>query len=372
MAGFLRAWLVCVLVGTALVVAPSRADAAYVRATPAASWGVDGPVYATTVVGDVVVVGGRFSAAVSPTGATTARQNLAAFSLSTGALLTGWRADASAAVRALTTDGTAVYVGGSFTTIGGVARNRVARLSASTGAVDTGFRSSPSSTVRTVAVDGTSLYLGGDFTAVGGVARSRLAKVSSTTGALDTAFTGGADASVSGLAVSPTSATLYVVGTFTTLGGGLRRGVGAVSTTSGAVTGPSYAFSVSPTLDVDVNDDGTMIYVAAAEFANSVVAYDAATGRRVFRQTAMGDVQAVDYFNGVVYFGFHEGFGGDTALRLLAADARTGALDPDFRPTFNMFWGVWSITAVAGGLVVGGEFTRVSGVTARYWVRFRP
>ncbi len=70
------------------------------------------------------------------------------------------------------------------------------------------------------------------------------------------------------------------------------------------------------------------------------------------------------YHAGNVFFGFHEGFAGDTSVRLLAADASTGRLEPDFRPTVNSFWGVWALAATARGVVAGGEFTAVSGTRA--------
>lgn len=88
--------LACMTMCIGLVVGlgpPAQADV-FTSDTPAAGWGVNGNVYATLVVGDTVYVGGSFSAAVSPTGQQVARANIAAFSMSSGALRTGWRADA--------------------------------------------------------------------------------------------------------------------------------------------------------------------------------------------------------------------------------------------------------------------------------------
>ncbi len=58
------------LVATATAL-PARA--AVVDDTPAVSWQVNGPVYATAVVGDTVYVGGRFTEIVSSTGDTKPR-----------------------------------------------------------------------------------------------------------------------------------------------------------------------------------------------------------------------------------------------------------------------------------------------------------
>src|SRR3954452_12326932 len=115
--------------------APSASASVWFDDTPVQGWGVNGRVYATAIAGDTVIVGGAFTAAVSPTGTTVARKNLAAFSMSTGALLTTWKADAGSTVRALVTDGTSVYVGGSFAKVGGKVAKYVAKVSVATGAV---------------------------------------------------------------------------------------------------------------------------------------------------------------------------------------------------------------------------------------------
>ncbi len=93
---------------------------------------------------------------------------------------------------------------------------------------------------------------------------------------------------------------------------------------------------------------------------------------RVWRQVAGGDIQAVDYHRGMVYFGFHDNYQGDARYKFLAADANTGLVDPDFRPRFNSFWGVFAVHATDAGVVIGGEFTAVSGVPAQGWARFLP
>jgi chitodextrinase len=75
----------------------------------------------------------------------------------------------------------------------------------------------------------------------------------------------------------------------------------------------------------------------------------------------MGDVQAIEYDAGTIYFSFHEGFQNDGTVRMLAVDSATGNLDPAFRPTVNSFFGVWSIDSANGTLAAGGEFTNFDG-----------
>lgn len=363
--------LTALLLVTAGPVAPSTA-AVSVDDAAAASWQVDGTVYAVLVVGDRVFVGGTFANAVGPAGQTVARKNLAAFSLSTGALDTGWRADAGAVVRALASDGTSLYVGGGFAKLGNQARSRLGKVSVATGAVDASFKPTVDNTVRALALNGSRIFVGGNFSSVNGTARTRLAAVSTTSGALDTAFKASASAFVYGLRVTPAGDRLYVTGDFTTLSGSSRPGIGSVSPTSGSITGPALAGSVRPTFGVDVNEDGSRVFAATGAGSNAPVAWNSSTGARVWRVTTDGDVQAIRYYAGTVYFGFHDGYHGNTSLHALAANATNGSLDAGFRPTMVGFWGTWAIDATASGVVLGGAFTQVSGTAHRGWARFVP
>src|SRR5829696_8253851 len=115
---------------------------------PLASWRTDGVGYATLVVGNTAYVGGSFSTVRSPNGATVAaRANLAAFDLSTGALLTAFQANTNGPVRALADDGVRLYVGGSYTTINGVSRGRLAAVDPVTGTVNPTWTASTNSNV---------------------------------------------------------------------------------------------------------------------------------------------------------------------------------------------------------------------------------
>ncbi|WP_256840638.1 YncE family protein [Ornithinimicrobium faecis] len=337
---------------------------------PEQSWRVNGRVNAVLVVGDTVYVGGTFTRATSPSGEVVTRANLAAFDVGTGELRRDFRADAGSSVRALETDGEDLYVGGWFGRIQGVTRSRLAKIDLATGLVDGTFRPAASGAVLALDYKADALYVGGDFQTIAGASRNRLAKVDAVSGVLDATFRASAGGQVRALVTSPVSNTLYVAGRFGTLSSVSRTGLGAVSTTTGSVVGPVFASSVNPTLDLSINSQGTALYGAIDAGNNNVSAWNVGSGARLWRQTAMGDVQAVDYYDGRVYFGFHEGFGGNTTLKLLAADAQTGAIANDFAPTFTGFWGVFDIDAHAGGVVAGGEFTNVGGVPAQGFVRF--
>lgn len=352
------------LVGTPVQAAPVVGD------TPNAAWRVDGRVYATQIIGNTVVVGGAFTTATSPSGEQVARKNLAAFRLDTGELLRGWQADAGSTVRALDHDGTWLYVGGSFGRVGGVLAGRLARVRLADAWVDPSFRAQFDDTVRALDVRDGVVWAGGPFLTVNGVPRERAAKLDAVTGAVDPGFAPAVNNAVWGIVKNPVSDTVYVSGNFGQVGGVNRAGVAALDATSGAVRSTVFASSDRPTLGLDVNDAGTRLFGAGGSRANTMSAWSTTTGARVWRHVVMGDVQAVTHHGGKVYFGFHDGHEDDTRIKVLAADEATGELDPLFRPRFNSFWGVFAVSATDAGVVVGGEFTTVSGVAAQGWARF--
>jgi hypothetical protein len=90
-----------------------------------------------------------------------------------------------------------LYVGGSFTSVtaapgtkpkGTFSRSRIMAFNAATGAISTSFAPKVNGDVWAIVPRGTSLYIGGSFTSVNGVARNGLAKINATTGAVDKAF----------------------------------------------------------------------------------------------------------------------------------------------------------------------------------------
>jgi hypothetical protein len=123
-------------------------------------------------------------------------------------------------------------------------------------------------------------------------------------------------------------------------------------------------------MDLALSPDGATLYGGSGNWNNTAAAWNTATGARLWHVVAGGDVQAIAYYQGEVFFGFHDNYQGDSQTKLLAVNARTGAVDPSFRPTFDQYWGVRAISASAAGLVIGGEFTWVSGVRADNWARF--
>lgn len=112
------------------------------------------------------------------------RSRLAAVDASAGSAITDWVVNANAEVRGLATSGSTLYVGGTFTRIDGLIIKRLAAVDMTTGAVNTAFQPLPSAKVRALAVspDGTKVYAGGDFGSIGGASRPGAAELNADNG----------------------------------------------------------------------------------------------------------------------------------------------------------------------------------------------
>lgn len=132
-------------------------------------------------------------------------------------------AGANGPVYSLATDGQGnVYAGGLFTVIGGVAANRIAKWDGTAwSALGSGVAGGVSVTiVRALAVSGTDLYVGGNFTSAGGVMANSIAKWDGRTwSALGDGVTGGKDQYSGVCALLVLNTDLYVGGYFTNAGG---------------------------------------------------------------------------------------------------------------------------------------------------------
>lgn len=337
--------------------------------SPVAGWSTNGAVREVLIIGDTVYAGGDFTQVRGPGGTPVVdRARLAAWDIRTGALRTGFSADANGRVLSLATDGTKLFVGGDFTTIKGVSKTRLAAIDPATGNVVTAWAASATSNVYSLHVAGDRLFVAGSFGTLAGAARNRVGAVSTANGALDPNFNPNANATILDITASPDGSTVYLAGDFTTVGGLSRPYLAAVSSTSGVPTATTFQYpfagATHSMTGIDVSDSGDQVFGSLGGGENRVQAWNARTGQVQWFYTVTGDTQAVRYYNGNVYFGFHEGALDDLTVRLLVADASTGRLE-NFRPTINSFWGVWSIDVSDLGLAVGGEFTSVNGIATQ-------
>jgi hypothetical protein len=151
--------------------------------------GTDGRVDALAVSqdGSILFAGGTFNEVTDPETGSVSRANLAALNSTTGEVLGSWQADTTGTtpqVDALRISGDTLYVGGRFGGIDGTTRNKLVALGATGGDVITSFRPRPNGKINEIRVspDGSTVYVGGGFTSLGGQARVAAGAVQSTNG----------------------------------------------------------------------------------------------------------------------------------------------------------------------------------------------
>jgi hypothetical protein len=152
-----------------------------VTADPLPTVQIDGVAWAQAVVGNTVYVAGKFTTA-RPAGAaagtrTTVRNNMLAYDIRTGELITSFAPDLNGQALAIAAspDGRRIYVGGDFSRANGEVRNRIAAYDTATGQLVSTFRPSVSGQVRAIAPTDSTVYFGGSVSAVGGASRTKMA-----------------------------------------------------------------------------------------------------------------------------------------------------------------------------------------------------
>ena len=142
----------------------------------------------------------------------------------------------------LDAEGKKLYVGGDFTHGGGLPLNHLVRVDAigvggDAGSVDATWDPAPYGPVRAsgLSTDGTVLLAGGVFAGIGGEIRNRIAAIDKTTG-IATAWNPNIDGTVHKVLLDPQSEIVYVGGAFTQAGGNARNRIAALQTVSDDAT----------------------------------------------------------------------------------------------------------------------------------------
>jgi trimeric autotransporter adhesin len=301
------------------------------------------------------------------------KQSGLAHVLSDGTLDDNWKPDPNDEVFSLARSGATVYVGGFFTSIGGKPRNHVAALDAATGnPTDWDPNAAPAlSYITSFAVSGTTVYVGGTFISIGGQTRRHIAALDAVTG-LATAWNPGAfnkyaSGAVECLAVN--GSTVYAGGCFDTIGGQPRNCIAAVD----SATGNAIAWdpNASGAYVSSLLASGTTLYIGGwfntigGQPRNNIAALDMATGlATAWNPDADGNVSALSLNGATLYAG--GGFytvGGKSHGHIVALDTATG-LASGWDP--RLMGGVSSLSAIGGTVFAGGSFTSVGCQTRHY------
>jgi hypothetical protein len=386
---------------------------------------MDGSVDAITQVGNKIIAGGTFTK-VSPAGTfgdTTddvVRNGIFAFDATTGVIDNAFNPSIGGAVASMDTDGTSIFVGGSFASVhGNTAIKRLVKLNAA-GTVDATFNAVPSSVVNEVVVRLGRVYVGGGFTSIksGSITSSRkaLAALAPATGAVlagvNVAFTGvydpnntyngklGGDTNIKAFDVAASGAKLVAIGNFSTVGGLVRPQVavldiGATSTTVSGWATTRYDRGHNScggkfdtfTRDIDISPGGSYFVVSTTGgFAGGAASGTMCDSTSRWEMTATGnDPSWTDYTGGdttygvaidgsAVYVGGHfrwennptqsdQAGAGAVPREGLAALDPTNGLPMSWNPGRSRGVGAQAMFGTSQGLWVGSDTTRLGGET---------
>lgn len=304
--------------GAARVVnAPAVTPANVSAAVLSSTWQTNNTVWALSAVNGNIYVGGDFTSVRPPGDAAgtgeVARTYLAEFAGSGGAPLSfDPTLDGSVTAMAASPDGSTLYIGGTFTHVNGSYRDHLAAFSTSTGALISTWKPSAGGKVMGLAVspDGSAIYVGGDFTKLNSTARSYAGAVS-TTGAL-LAYNPVLNGSVTTIAVAPDGSRVLIGGYFTSANGVTQQAVASTDPTSGASDPmvnvvPNNSRCSSSVKDIVVS--GNAAYIAAEGTGGGCFdgdfAVNISTGALLWQNTCLGATQALAIIGDWLYKGSH-------------------------------------------------------------------
>jgi hypothetical protein len=352
--------------------------------------GVNNWVFALAVVGNEVFVGGFFTSAGGVSANGVARFNTLTNTWSS--LGTGSSNGVNGAVRALAVVGNEVFVGGLFTSAGGVSANYVARFNTQTNtwsALGTGSSNGVSGDVFALAVVGNEVVVGGDFIFAGGVSANRVARFNTQTNTWSSLGTGSSNGvnggGVEALAVVGNE--VYVGGNFTSAGGVSANRVARFNTqtntwstlgtgSSNGVNGP-FVFALA-VVGSEVVVGGAFTSAGGVS-ANGVARFNTQTntwstlGTGSQNGVSGGGVAALAVVGNEVYVGGLFGSaGGVSANNVARFNTQTNTWSSLGTGSSNGVNGpfVFALAVVGNEVYVGGNFTSAGGVSANNVARF--
>lgn len=251
---------------------------------------MNGEVFTMAQVGNLIVVGGRFSTVRNAGSATDIpRRNLFAFNATTGQVSTTFAPNPNSSVYKLLDagDGQSVFIGGQFTSVtsagSSVSVSRLYKADTTTGNRIATFQpGSFSYQVRDLSLIGNRLWVAGKFTSIQGAPQTALGTLNATTGARDNYFRmtmagtllDGTSTNVLQIATNPQNTQLVAVGNFGSVNG-VTRSQFAVFDISGAsptladyytrnFESPCNGNFETYMTDVDYSPDGSFFVVSTA------------------------------------------------------------------------------------------------------------
>ncbi|AGS80521.1 hypothetical protein [Leptospira alstonii] len=351
-------------------------------------------VYAMALSGNKIFIAGAFTSIGG-----VSRNKIAALDSNSGEILPLFQGlqGANGTVTAMIVVGSMLVIGGSFTSVNGVARNGIAALDLSNANVlpwyPNGGIAGGSLTVNDFCVKNNSLYLCGNFTSIGGVSRNGIAALDVTTAGVLSWYPNGGVLGGEGyrLLLSSDTNKVYIGGSFTQIGGVGREKIAAFDASTGSVIGtwgptsPPAGAGASPHVK-DMVQIGNTLFIGGAFGVISgqgrlgFAALNANTGTLLdLYPTNLGgdavkpNIMTFASKNNQLHFaGFFSSVGGETRLSIACLDAVTMQVLPWYPPS-----GVGNLTSkVSKGFSfldntwwLNGNFQSMGGITCNNLVK---
>lgn len=292
-----------------------------------------------------------------------------------------WNPNVNNLVYSLELSGNTLYVGGNFTSVGGQTRNRLAAISTETGLATAWNPGVSNGIVISIALNGNTIYIGGSFTTVAGTTRNRIAALDITaTGTAQSPYLTSWDPNVSSTvnSIAVIDNTVYVGGIFqganSINGNTTRNRLAALSTITGLVTdwNPNVTGGSINKMIIDGNTiyiGGTFTTIAGTTTRNRIAALDASTGLATsWNPNADFDVTSLLISGTTLYVGgLFSSIGGQSRARIAALDANTG-LATNWNPKAGNE--VRALAVNGTSVYVGGNFSIIGGEVRNRLARF--
>jgi hypothetical protein len=370
------------------------------NAAPLPSWQTNAQVRALAYANGVVYLGGDFTSVRPPGSAAGAnevtRTYLAAFSASTGALLTSFDHSLNASVQALAVspDGSRLYAAGEFTSVDGQSRPSLSAFDTATGALSDTWtpRLDRISDRMALAASGDRVYVGGNFLQINGQNQPRIAAVTADTGTL-LPWTPTLDERVYAIAVTSDGGKVFIGGEFGTVNGAAHHAIAALSAFPAESAVPPITSSCDSAV-LHITLDATTVYVANGGVGpgcfDGTFAANLGDGTLKWRSDCLGATEAIELIGGVLYKGSHahdcsrvtsdgDAFpemanagwrNNQPGQNLLAQDRGTGNLMSFYADTDGHPVGPKAFATDGQQLFVGGDFQKVGSLAQQGFTRF--
>lgn len=250
------------------------------------------------------------------------RNYLAKINLTTGLVDPDWNPNPNEGVYTMAVSGDDLYIGGYFTSVGGLTRNRLAKINKNTGVVDATWNPNANNLINTLTLSGSDVYVGGAFSSVGGQLRNRIAKLDNTTGAANVLWNPNANDWVETILVSESD--VYVGGYFDTIGGQTRERLAKLNNT----TGEAY-----------LNWDASVDNPDPAMWVNDM------------------EINGTDLYVG----GYFDSIAGQIRNGAAKINVNTGIVDPFWNPISDTNDCLYSLSILESTVIIGGQFYSIQG-----------